>query len=699
MSKDTKIPKVWFNGLYYYRRFKSELIPLLIILIALILYNYFWDIIAGAKILAFSSSPSATVWDMGAFYGRIWASVHSQTVNNFLFDVVPSPITLILSPLLYFKNPFFFVYLQTAWISLTVLPIYFISTKKLQSKTVSLILSVTFLLFFGIAGLNWFDIHFQTLFLPLFTAGVCLFYYEKYKSSAIFMILAGSVHYLFMIFPILFYLIYFIEKIMETRRIKVIKLSVFISVLVTVVLLIISIYVSHHLLGTTNISSTAHVHGESIAGILSNLKSRSIDNEFMTFFLYLGPFMMLPLLSKRWIPSIMVFLVLLFFAGESVFYFPYGLNLGEQTMLIPFLYLGTIDVLEHLYKTAGDDRKEAGHENVPKENVIIKGKDKNGALKFVMVMFILIVLLGTVYEPYGPLDKYSQADFGLASVLDYNATLYDAFDSMVKLIPENNPYVLYQNNMPEVVFHDPSTLTGFLFGYSNNFTYPLGTSYTKPFWSGNIQYIIADPYSGYFLAGGSGNFSLNMYTTLQHFISQRGYGIEAEYDGLILLKKGFSGNPVIYGPENRMFLAKQLYNATYENRAVSSSYYGNGTIYTDNAISHQTIWYGPYTFLQPGSYNVKLELNVSNTSSNNYFNLRFSYFNTTNDINVTGPIIASLTNITGADIPIANTWTNVTVSVTATNFLESVELAGQNFHWHGNFSIRGITVMQVAPYS
>ena len=697
MSKIIEIAKIWLYNFFHSTRIKSLFVPLTVIVVALILYNYFWDVIAGAKIMALSSPPSATVWDMGAFYGRIWASVHSQTVNNFLFDVGPSPITLILSPLLYFKNPFLFAYLQTAWISLTAVPIYFISSKKLQSKAVSLILSISLLLFFGIAGLNWFDIHFQTLFLPLFTTGVCLFYYEKYKSSAIFMILAGSVHYLFMIFPILFYLIYFIEKIVVTGRIKVTKRSMVIPALVGVIFLIVSIYVNYHILGTTNIASSAHIHGNMIDGILSKLESGSIDNEFMTFFLYLGPFMMLPLLSKRWIPSIMVFLVLLFFSGESVFYFPYGLNLVEQTMLIPFLYLGTIDVLEPLYKTARDDRKEARHENVPKENVIIKEGDKNGALKFVIVMFILIVLLGTVYEPYGPLDKYSQADFGLASVLDYNSTLYDAFNSMVKLIPENDPYVLYQNNMPEVVFHDPSTLTGFLFGYSNNFTYPLGTSYTKPFWSGNIQYVIADPYSGYFLTGGSGNFSLNMYTTLQHFISQRGYGIEAEYDGLILLKKGFSGNPVIYGPENRMFLAKQLYNVTYENRAVSSSYYGNDTIYTDNAISHQTIWYGPYTFLQPGTYKVKLELKVSNTSSHNYFNLRFSYFDTTNDINLTGPIIASLTNITGADVPVANSWTNVTVSVVASNFLELVEFAGQNFYWYGNFSIRQITVIQTVP--
>lgn len=130
MSKIIEIAKIWLYNFFHSTRIKSLFVPLTVIVVALILYNYFWDVIVGAKILAFSSPSSATVWDMGAFYGRIWASVHSQTVNNFLFDVGPSPITLILSPLLYFKNPFFFAYLQTAWISITVVPIYFISSEK-----------------------------------------------------------------------------------------------------------------------------------------------------------------------------------------------------------------------------------------------------------------------------------------------------------------------------------------------------------------------------------------------------------------------------------------------------------------------------------------------------------------------------------------------------------------------------------------
>ena len=568
-----------------------------------------------------------------------------------------------------------------------------------NSKAVSLLLSISFLLFFGIAGLNWFDIHYQTLFLPLFTTGICLFYYDKYKSSSFFLILSGLVHYLFMIFPVIFYCVFFVEKIVKQKNVKFPILTIIITALASLMFLIFSIYVDLYVLGSSNIVYSAHIEGNTVVSIFSNIENSSIDNKIMTFMLYLGPFMMLPLLSKRWIPSMFIFFLLLFFANESVFYFPYGLRLPEQSILIPFLYLGTIDVLEQMNGKIKTSYVETVNKSKSTNSKIFKRtkREKNEALKYVAIIFIFIVLLGTVYEPYGPLDKYSQANFGLNPALDYNKTQFNAFNAMVELIPENNPYVLYQNNMPEVVFHDPSVLTGYLFAYSNNYTYPIGTEYTKPFWSGNIQYIIADPYSSYFLAGGTGNFSINMYTTLQHFITQQDYGIEAEYNGLILLKKGFTGSPMIYGPENRFFPVSDLYNNSYPNISVNGSYYNNNSIYTNNAISGQTIWYGPYTFLQPGTYNIKLQVDVSNVSLDNYFDLRFSYLNTTNAINFTKPIVISLTNITGHEIPMPNTWNNITFRLTTQNFIDFVEFAGQNFHWRGYFSIKSISISQIAP--
>ncbi|MEM4089990.1 MAG: DUF2079 domain-containing protein [Thermoplasmatales archaeon] len=619
----------------------------------------------------------------------------------FLFTVVPSPITLVLSPLALIKNPFFFVYLQTLWISITAIPIYFISLRKLKLEFLSLLISIIFLLFFGIAGLNWFDIHFQTLLLPLFTAGVCFFYYNRYKLAAVFLVLAGSVHFLFMIFPIYFYLLYSIESTVVNRRFVRPRLSMIIPAVLSVIFLIAGLYIEHLAFGSTFLVGPSHITIGANSTILSNLTKGPIDNEIQTFLLYLAPFMMLPLVSKRWFPPMLLFFFLLFFADNYVFYFPSVLRLTESAMLIPFLFLGTIDVLQQIGNTIKFEERDSLIENASKEKLDVKGTEEhrkvNLVLKFVIVIFILVILLDTVYQPYGLINKYSEADFGLDSVLDYNVTLYEVYSAIVNLIPQNDPFVLYQNNMPEVVYRDPSALTALVFGYSNNFTYPLGTDYRKPFWSSDIEYVIADPYSSYFLSGGSGNFSLNMYTTLRHFISEGGYGIEAEYDGLILLKKDFVGPPLVYGAEDRIFSAEQLYVSQYSNGLVNGSYYADGSIVTHNAIYGQTIWYGPYTFLQPGNYSLTLEVKASNTSSNNYFNLRFSYFDNENGIYTAGPILIDLANITGKDFPAQGKFVNITISITAQNFLEGVEFAGQNFHWNGNFWIRQITVSQISP--
>lgn len=667
-------------------KYKENTAPLVLITLALLLYNYFWDIITGSKIFAFNSATPATVWDMGAFYGRLWSSIHSATIASFLFGAVPAPIVLILSPFSLIKNPFIFVYLQTFWISITAVPIYFISLKELKSRTVSVLLSLSFLLFFGIAGLNWFDIHFQTLFIPLFMGGIALFYYGKYRYSALLMILSGFTHFLFPIFPILFYLIYAFEKKLRKEKLVSFKMLL-IPALISLFILIAGTATYYYLVSPSFIISSAHASGLSLGSIWGDIANNNLNSKMEMFFLYFIPFLSLPLLSKRWLPSILIYLAELLFFGSFVFHFPLALEITGGTMLIPFLFLGAIDVLKQIGGYSAYSSNNSGSfktDDKIGENAIALRKQKNLVLKFAITIFILIILMGTIYEPYGPLNEYSSADFNLKSVMEYNETLYDAYMAMVGLLPDNNPAILYQNNMPEVVFRDPSALTAELFGYSNNFTYPLGTSTGGPFWSGNISYIIADPYSPYFNMTGTGNFSLSMYETLQHFLSLNGYGIVGEYDGLMLLERGYRSPPKIYAPENRVFPATSLYASD-----------GNGfSVISGNNISHNaTLWYGPYTFLQPGTYKITLHVMATDISSSNRFQLRFSFI-TDEGRGVVD--VLSLINVTGADFYSSNQWNDLTFTIESNNFYEFVEFAGQNFNWAGSFSISGISVTQVS---
>ena len=134
-------------------RMKKDIISLAIIAIAIILYNYIWDIITSAKIYSFEAS----VFDLGVFYQSLWITLHDPLMV-FISNLKNAPINFLLSPLSLDDNMFFFVHLQTLWLSLTAVPLYFISIKKLNSRFLGILISLSFLIYFGLTGVNWFDV-------------------------------------------------------------------------------------------------------------------------------------------------------------------------------------------------------------------------------------------------------------------------------------------------------------------------------------------------------------------------------------------------------------------------------------------------------------------------------------------------------------------------------------------------------------
>lgn len=651
----------------------SKFFPFLVIVISLIIYNYFWDIIVTDRILSLNAYYGATVWDMGAFYSSLWVIFHQFSFYIFLFYLSSRPIALLMSPLSQINNPFFYVYLQTFWISFTVVPLYIIGYKKTGYKSVSLIISISYLLFFGIAGQNWFDLHFQTLFVPLFVSGYALNLIGRRKLGFALIVISGLTEFPYLIFSLLFFFFLFMEEAMDKRSFKISKL-LYIGLAVSIALLAMEYFLSSYVAAINHTSLQSYIH--IATGGLKNLIATSIDLKVYAILLLLFPFLCIPLLSKRWTVFILVYIVLLFISGNGNYFFPNFVRQQYLGMIVPFLYIGTIEVLSNLdYNIFKNGTKNAKRRRALDSSLKFK-------LKIAITIFVLIVLLGTVFEPYGPLNKYSSTDFQMNEVTDYNISLYDHYIDMVNLIPKNDPYILYQNNMPQIIYKDPTALTVYLFGESYNYTYFIDGK-----WTSNISYVIADPYVQWFTLTGSGDYSSNMYITLDHFISTGQYGILAEYDGLIMLEKGYTGKPIIYGPENRIFTVQDLYSGITDRN-------GNANIYSSNLKGYQTLWYGPYTFLQPGNYVLKLKVKASNISSLNKFQLRFSYM-----LNPSSGMLidVELVNLTGKNLEYPNRWVNITFDIKAANFYDYVEFAGQNFDWSGNFSIGGIYLRQISP--
>lgn len=656
-------------------------IALIILFAEVVLYNYFWDIIVASKVVGINTPFAASVWDLGAYYQRLWAVLHVFSVRNIVYELTQTPIIFILSPLSLSKSPFFLVFTQTMWISLAVFPIYFIAFKKLHNNLTALLFSSTYLLYFGLAGVNWYDVHIQTLFIPLFLSGYSLYLFDKKKLAFIFFFLAGTVHFLFMIFPAAFYIFVLIEKkLLGKQPLINNRWLLFVAVFFSL-FLVISIMYFYSLQGILGVASTTHISSLNF----SQTFVANLDNKIQTFFIFLAPFLMLPLLSKRWALFMVPYFLLVFLSGSYIFLYPTVIILPPQDMLIPFIFLGTIDVLSEMPKSAHGQHPDY------KSVSLVKTSFDNSSQKIAALIFIFIIFLGFVYEPYGPLNKYSVGDFQLSNELSSNETMFHAFNDIVAMLPTNNPYVIYQDNMPEVVIHDPVAISYYLgsYGYPNNFTYRLGGFYNKSVWTGNMEYILSDSNSNLFLQTGIGYQSSNMYLTLRHYLSMPSYGIEAEYNGLILVKKGYVGEPAFYMPMSSHFSSRQLYVTSWQN--VNNT---TGVISSSNLSGYQTLWYGPYTWMQPGKYILNLEVKASNISSSNSFLLRFSY---EDNASSGKPIIMRLFNVNGSLFSMPNVWTNLTFTIETTNFLETVEFAGQSFNWAGNFSIREISLKQIYP--
>ena len=651
----------------------SRFFPFFVIAISLIIYNYFWDIIVTDRIISLNAFYGATVWDLGAFYYTLWTIFHAFTLQTFLFNMASRPIAFLISPLSYINSPFFFVYLQTIWISFTAIPLYIIGYKKTGYKSVALVIAISYLLYFGIAGQNWFDVHFQTLFVPLFVSGYALNLTGHKKLGYLLVILSGLVRFPYIIFSILFFIFLSIEEIKDKRSFKINR-YVYMGLAVSIGFLTMMYLLSIHeaAISHSSLQESFHIASGDIIGNLGPF----IDMKIYAVLLLLFPFICLPLLSKKWIIFLLVYLVLLFISGNGNYFFPNYIRQQYLGMIVPFLYIGTIEVLSNI--------DFAQQRRVIKDNKVRKTLSPSFKfkLKIVITVFILIVLLGTTFEPYGPLNKYSSTDFQMNEVTDYNLSLYDHYVDMVNLIPKNDPYILYQNNMPQIIYRDPSALTVYLFGEPYNYTYFINGE-----WTSKITYIIADPYVQWFTLTGSGNYSSNMYVTLDHFISSGQYGILAEYDGLIMLKKGYTGEPVIYGPEDRVFTVQDLYSGITDRN-------GYANISSSNLTVGETLWSGPYTFVQPGNYVLKLKVKASNISSLNKFQLLFSYM--TNPHSGV-PINVDLINLTGQNLQFPNRWVNITLNIKAMNFYDYVEFAGEDFHWRGSFSIDEISLNQVSP--
>ena len=469
---------------------KKDKLGLAIVSVFTIIFSIASSILLYMKYISFHD----TVFDLGVSSDLIKNATSSSVQYQKLIYFLMFPVYH------FFPSQIGLMVFQDAFICAGSIPLYFISRKIIENRKYSVIISILWLMYFPLTGVQWFDFHFMALFPTLFLIGFGFFVYGRYKESLVFMYLAGITDLLAPVILIFFIIILVIKKS------KVPKYYLY-----TILIPIITVMVSVIIIEPTYITGFINFHSLSAnPGILYSSLNRKV-----LYFVLAG----IPLaLISFIVPEIILIMPYtgLVFAHNYIPYFQPVLYqypaLIASGMFISFIY--------------GLKR--------------IESKKFKVQIKHVMPVVIAITIITwLLFTPYGNLITDNNSGIPYANEISMGN--YDAYssitrtiedkelNSMIMKIPEGSS-VAIQNNMPQLV-------------QSYNYVLPFNN------YNGSPEYIITDPYSTWFynVSISPGSYT-NTVSLANEKLSSGSYGILYEESGMVLMEKGYTGTPKQFIP-------------------------------------------------------------------------------------------------------------------------------------------------------
>ena len=462
---------------------KKDKLGLAIVSVFTIIFSIASSILSYMKYISFHD----TVFDLGVSS----VLIKNATSNSIEYQKL---IYFLMFPVYHFlPSQIGLMVFQDAFICAGSIPLYFISRKIVENRKYSVIISILWLMYFPLAGVQWFDFHFMALFPTLFLIGFAFFVYGRYKESLVFMYLAGITDLLAPVILIFFIIILVIKKSKAPKY-----------YLYTILIPIITVMVSVIIIEPGNIAGFINFHSISTnPGILYSSLNRKI-----LYFVLAG------------IPLAFIS----FIAPEIILIIPYmGLVFAHNYIpyFQPVLYQYPALIASGIFISFIYGLKR------------IESKKFKVQIKHVMPVVIAITIITwLLFTPYGNLITDNNSGIPYANEIsmgNYEAyssitcTVEDKeLNSMIVKIPDGSS-VAIQNNMPQLV-------------QSYHFVLPFNN------YNGSPEYIITDPYSIWFYNVG---ISPGTYTNTMSLVNEKlgsgSYGILYEESGMILMEKGATG--------------------------------------------------------------------------------------------------------------------------------------------------------------
>jgi uncharacterized membrane protein len=555
------------------------------------------------------------------------------------------------SPILFLLLPFYAVYphvenllvMQTAILAVGAFPVYWMVRDKISKRVASLI-ALIYLLYPPLIMLNLNDFHIQAFTSTFFLFSVYYLEQEKWPHFFTFMLLAiFTIEFapIIGVFVAFYAFILYRRKKLTNGR----KTSIYIAVaaLLAILFLIIALQTKAVFNNTTSpISTTFKNLFENPVGVPYEI---SVDLASKIFYIigFLAPLAFLPLLAPEALIMTLPWIGLSFISP----YAPYHSVFYQYTaFVIPFVMVALPKGIEHLNLRQG---------------------------KKIVPLLALATIISLIYLPLTPGAPWN---YQLPVPNDNSEMRHD----IISLIPLNAS-VLTENDM----FPHLSGRSN-VYMYNATLNYPIST-----------DYVLVDLTSQWYMwepdiSGSKQNPRGYVETAME----ERSYGVFASSGGTILLKKNYTGEPVLFEP----YVAYE----NYKNLILGAGKSGYGSIVQDtNSTSGYVLFHstndekdpffnGPYTGLPFGLFKVTYFLKFDDAEGMKQ-NETLLTLDVTADA---GNKLLAQRNVTGGDVPFSRKWFGASIYVGLHTPAQSVEFRGRVFGDH-NVYLDYVSVEQISP--
>ena len=525
----------------------------------------------------------SSAWDLGIFNQVFWSTLHGRffyyTVEPWhgqsFFSVHFSPILILLIPFYaIYPHPETLLVLQSFIIALGTVPLYFLAKDELNER-LALVLSLLYLTHPLLLGANLFDFHFEA-FIPVTLLSTIYFLRKRNMKLYILSLFLSLMSHEYVAFLTLLIILYeLVTKIKAKDELRKITPYAILTVSSSIIWMFLAFAVRSYLRNPETRSMNV------LAPVLSEMGHPLLLLSYLTNNMY-GKFsyltvLLAPLLFTSLFSSyILLTLPWLLFAFTLNYDPYYTIGYQYSLVIIPFVYLSSIHGIKRLLRS-----------NALRHQTFTK-------LLLFSALFFLISR-ATLIQPQ----------------VIHMSTVNSAHN-IIPLIPENASVLCTNNLFP----HVSNRFDAWVLPLIYDEPYPLYYTGMSEIWKDYALKILNENDPDFVFLDLRVGETHYMKLIISELLAKRSYGVYAYAEDILLLKRNYNGDPLIFVPLDARFNHKNLflYDGSVARDLTSKS--RKVLAHTTKDLDNVTFWTGPNYLMPPGQYEATFRLKLSGNAQN-----------------------------------------------------------------------------------